>query len=240
VNSAPLGRPSAGPTELLAHASCLLLDFDGPLCRLFAHSSPVRIARAMRGLLAAGGAPLTDPEFAATDDPHRIVQAPVTRELAVALELLLAAEEELAARSATPTPDAEEFVRLMAERGLLLAITTNNAPRAVETYLKDQALDGWFEGRIFGRSTEDPRRMKPHPDCLLRALETLEVAPRDCLMIGDSPADAAAAAAAGTPFLGYARSADRVARLQRGHPYPVVVGMRALIGAAGAGAPPNG
>ena len=239
----PPADPAAAPPSiagLLGRASCLLLDFDGPLCRLFARSSPLRIAQDMRTLLADAGSPLTAPEFAATEDPHRIVQAPVARELAVRLERMLADAEEAAARSATATEGAEEFVHLMARQGRLLAITTNNAPRAVEAYLKDHELDGYFEQRIFGRSTDDPLLMKPHPDCLLRALEALEVEPADCLMIGDSLADAAAATAAGTPFLGYARGPGRVACLRDGHAYPVVDGMRALIGAAGATDPPKG
>jgi beta-phosphoglucomutase-like phosphatase (HAD superfamily) len=46
--------------------------------------------------------------------------------------------------------------------------------------------------------------MKPHPDCLLRAVKALDVRPATCLMIGDSPADAEAAAAAEVRFLGFA------------------------------------
>jgi HAD superfamily hydrolase (TIGR01509 family) len=240
VNSPPTDPFEPTAEQVLAGASCLLLDFDGPVCRLFARSRPDRIAQVMRAYLAGEGAPLTDPRFTSSDDPHWILRAPMDPALTQALESLLAGEEEAAALSAAETPGADEFLRQMTEQDRLLAITTNNAPRAVETYLKNHGLDGYFDGRIFGRSTEDPWLMKPHPDCLLRALGALRVSRGDCLMIGDSPADAVAAASAGVPFLGYARTGERVARLRQHHSYPVTVGMGGLLKAARANKPPNG
>lgn len=215
---------------LLARASYLLLDFDGPLCRLFAHNPAARIADGMRDYLAAREAALLDRELRTCRDPHRILVADLPGHLTAGLERLLADEEEVAALSAEPTPGAEEFARLAAERGHTLAVASNNAPRAVETYLKTQGMDGLFGDRVFGRSTDDPRLMKPHPDCLVRALAALGADPADCLMIGDSPADAHAAHAAGVPFLGYARSPERVPRLREAaRPHEeVVVGMAGL------------
>jgi phosphoglycolate phosphatase-like HAD superfamily hydrolase len=128
----------------------------------------------------------------------------------------------------------------VADSGRLLAITTNNAPVAVEVYLKDHGLDVFFEWRVYGRVAEDPAAMKPDPDCLLRAIDASGLRPGECLMVGDSPSDAAAAKSAGVPFLGYARSADRVARLRAVDPHPVVVGMPLLVAAAMTLPPPKG
>ena len=222
---------------LLDQAQCLLLDFDGPVCRLFYGLPAHRVAARMREHLSRHGIDLDD--LAGSLDPHRILCAAMPRQRAAELEEMLADEEELAARSAQPTPDAAEFIQAAAGGGKLLAITTNNAPSAVAAYLKEHGLDGYFGPHIFGRG-DDPALMKPHPDCLLRAMAALDMAPRDCLMIGDSPPDAAAAMTAGVGFLGYARSPDRVARLRTLGPHPVVVGMRDLVAAARSLEPPSG
>ncbi|WP_225848025.1 HAD family hydrolase [Streptomyces sp. HPF1205] len=223
---------SGGPA-LLAAARGLLLDFDGPMCRLFAGHPADGVALRMRELLAErAGIADPGPVRAALRDPHGLLRAARGREIVADLEALLAEQEEVAALSAEPTPGAGAFVRAVADSGRVPAVTTNNAPRAVLAYLKAHGLDAWFGDRVFGRDPEDPSRMKPHPDCLLRAVAALGVPPGDCLMIGDSPADAEAAVAAGVRFLGYARSPDRVARLRRDVPHPVVVGMAPLVSAA--------
>ena len=226
---------------LFARASCLLLDFDGPLCRLFAPGHAPAIAQEMLDLLVDEGVLLEDEGLEGNDDPHLIVRAKLEGALPAQLEALLAGKENLAAESAEPTSGAEDFVKAVVERGRTLAITTNTAPRSVETYLKARGLHDAFGGRIFGRSTENPRRMKPDPDCLHRAMDHLRAKPADCLMIGDSPADALAAQAARVPFLGYAVSAPRALLLaQSVGAVPVVVGMDRLIPVVEALDPPKG
>lgn len=215
-----------------------MLDFDGPVCRLFGGSPAGKIALDMRRYLATLGPDGTGPrgpERGAADDgdPHRMLSRFQDRKTAAALERILAAGEEAAAESAFPTPGAAAFIRNVHSSGRALAMTTNNAPGAALRYLKQQALDDCFEGRVFGRDPDDPGLMKPHPDCLLRAMAAMGVRADECLAIGDSPRDAAAAKAAGVPFLGYARSEDRVARLRQVDPHPVVVGMHGLASAAG-------
>jgi len=236
VTSAYNQPTQADLRAVLGPARCLLLDFDGPVCRLFAGHGADRVAAAMREWLARRGIPITDPDLVRGRDPHRLLRAAkaaaVRPELARELEELAAEEEEVAALSAQPTPGADEFIRTVAESGRQLAITTNNAPGAVRAYLKQNDLDGYFGEYVFGRNPDDPDRMKPDPECLVRAIAGFGVHPRDCLMIGDSVADASAAEAARVVFLGYARSLDRVARLRSGHPHPVVVGMAPLTAAA--------
>ncbi|SFF69028.1 haloacid dehalogenase superfamily, subfamily IA, variant 3 with third motif having DD or ED [Actinacidiphila alni] len=225
-------RPS-GPAELLERAVCVLLDFDGPVCRLFGGSPAAHIAYDMRRYLASRGLAADPAAPAAGDDPHRLLAPGRDRDVMAELEHILAVGEEAAAGSAVPTPGADAFVRAVRDSGRLLAVTTNNAPTAVGIYLKQQGLDDLFDGGVFGRDPGDPRLMKPAPDCLLRAMDAVGVRPADCLMIGDSPSDVAAARAAEVPFLGYARSADRVERLRRARAGTVVVGMAGLVAAAG-------
>jgi HAD superfamily hydrolase (TIGR01509 family) len=220
---------------LLNRAALLLLDFDGPVCRLFGGRSAAEIARDMHRYLAGRGPGPAhgDAAWADSADPHRLLAQAGDREEAAALERILAAGEEDAAGSAVPTPGADAFVRAVHRSGRLLAVTTNNAPEAVTAYLKDRSLDDCFGDRVFGRDPGDPARMKPHPDCLLRAIAAAGADPKDCLAIGDSPRDVRAAEAAGVAFLGYARSTDRVARLREAGASSVVVGMTELVAAAG-------
>jgi HAD superfamily hydrolase (TIGR01509 family) len=172
------------------------------------------------------------------------VRGALSADLTGKLESLLTAEEEYAAATAEPTIGAEDFVRSAQARGWTLAITTNNAPQPVEKYLKIHRWDDIFGGRIFGRRPEDPSLMKPHPDCLRRAMVDLGATPADCLMIGDSRADAEAAGKAMVPFVGFAANDDRAAQLRKAAPAaPVVVGMEPLIAAvraARAKRPPKG
>lgn len=223
---------------LLDRSKCLLLDFDGPVCRLFSGRPAALVAAEMRQLIK-GRATLDHLAPTQRSDPHLLLRAPMPDRLTADLGAVLTNAEELAALSAAPTPGADDFIRAADAAGRLLAITTNNAPSAVVAYLKEHGLDGYFGSRIFGRG-DDPSLMKPHPDCLLRAVEALGAAPQDCLMIGDSLPDAQAAVAAGIGFLGYARSEDRVARLRTVDPHPVVVGMAGLVAAARSLIPPNG
>ena len=58
-----------------------------------------------------------------------------------------------------------------------------------------------FDAVVASGEPGGPRRLKPHPDGLLRAASALEVEPSACLVIGDrDDADGAAARAAGMAF----------------------------------------
>jgi len=221
------------PEVLLNRASCLLWDFDGPLCRLFARHPARDIAVTLCDLLVDLGLPAQAVRWSETRDPHRILRSADLLGVFPLLERRMAEEEIEAASKAEPTFGAAKFAELMHRSGRLLAITTNNAPEAVDSYLKAHGLKDLFGPRIFGRRTDDPRWMKPHPDCLDRAVKELGVTRDRCLMIGDSVMDAQAADEAGIPFLGYARNEERSRRLRDGAPAPHgVIGMGPLIQAA--------
>ena len=56
--------------------------------------------------------------------------------------------------------------------------------------------------------------MKPNPHSLQQLLDSTGTAAGNSVMIGDSPADAEAAAAAGVPFIGYHPRREKRLRLQ--------------------------
>ncbi|MFJ8858747.1 HAD family hydrolase [Streptomyces sp. NPDC102451] len=207
------------PYALLLSATCVLFDFDGPLCRLFPGRKGVEVAQRLSGRLAEfGHDPVSVAAGVERGDPLGVlVEAwklfPDDHALLTALDDLLTAEEEaLAADEAVPTEGAAELVRALEAAGTRLAVTTNNSRRAVTAYLARQGLVSCFGGHIHGR-TADPARLKPDPDCLHRALESTGASAADALMIGDSAADRLAAGKAGVTFLGYAEDTRKYEEL---------------------------
>jgi HAD superfamily hydrolase (TIGR01509 family) len=194
--------------ELISNARCVLFDFDGPVCRLFAVRSAESIAARLRELAAelALSALLTA-ELRDTPDPHQVLRGIARRHpdrVAMhRMEAALTQEEVSAAATAHPTPYAAALIAALTTRGRQVAIATNNSPLAAAHYLERHQLSGYVGGRVYGR-THDVSRLKPHPDSLLRALAATRTPPERALMIGDSTADLGAARAAGVPFLGYA------------------------------------
>lgn len=165
---------------LLAPVRVVLWDFDGPICRLFAGHSAQRVAvglvewlemQGLRGLL-------TERERK-SPDPHAVLRAVDLRhpgsDLVAELEERLTQEELKATASAMPTAWADPLIRTLAAVDRRLAITTNNSPRVVTTYLKSRGLTSCFVPHIYGR-TRDLHLLKPDPDCLNRALRAVGAA----------------------------------------------------------------
>jgi HAD superfamily hydrolase (TIGR01509 family) len=188
----------------------VLWDFDGPVCRLFARHSAERVAtdlvswlegRGLRGLLTETERESPDPQVVlrAVDRRHP------NSDLVAELEERLTQEELRATASAMPTPYADPLIRTWTAVGARLAIATNNSPRVVREYLASRGLVPCFAPHVYGR-TRELNRLKPDPHCVVRALNAMGAAPRDALMIGDTPSDLIAARSAGVPFLGYART----------------------------------
>ncbi|MGW7362608.1 HAD family hydrolase [Streptomyces sp. NPDC054841] len=204
--------------DMIAGAEHVLFDFDGPICRLFAGHRDHDVAeRLVEWLEKRGSHVLLTEEERASADPHAVLRA-VSRlqpgsELVEGLEEKLTLEELHATASAWPTAYADPLIRTWSAVGVGLAIATNNSPKVAEEYLTRRGLHGCFARHIHGRTT-DLGRLKPDPDCVLRALASLDADPATSLMIGDTPADLHAARAAGVGFLGYAHGAHRADRLR--------------------------
>ncbi|WP_344320657.1 HAD-IA family hydrolase [Streptomyces macrosporus] len=224
--------------DLVGAARCVLLDFDGPVCRLFAGHPSALIAEKLKELIEEeDGGELLTPDLRGTRDTHVVLRAVAARrpegELAERLEALMTEEEVHAAATARPTPYADPLIRTLVATGRRVAIATNNSPRAVERYLAGRRLSSCFAGHVHGR-TPDLRLLKPHPHCVLRALESTGTEARDALMIGDTPSDLAAAREAGVPFVGYACNADRAGTLRDAGAEHVVTSLQDVLAAVSA------
>jgi HAD superfamily hydrolase (TIGR01509 family) len=196
------------PTE------CVLFDFDGPICRLFAHYPAASAAQLLKTRLRRDG--LLPSGLEDCWDPHRVLRntaldaAIHTSALCRELDDLLSKEELAAAATAELTPGATELIRRLRAQGRRLAVVSNNAPEAVQHVLWRFDLLDSFAGTIVARPS-CARLMKPHHDMVDRAVAGLKSAPERCVMIGDSAADLGAAQGAGVRFVGYARN-DRKKR----------------------------
>ncbi|GAA3488659.1 HAD family hydrolase [Streptomyces cremeus] len=214
--------------QAITGATCVLFDFDGPICGLFAEHRAHDIADRLIAWLARRGLAVRMPQED-RQDPHAVLRAigdshpdsGLVREL----EAALTDEELRAARTAAPTPHVDDLIREWSARGTPLAIATNNSPRAAHAYLSQRGLAPCFDRHVYGR-TADLDRLKPDPDCLNRALRALDADPAKSLMIGDTPSDLEAAGRAGVAFLGYAKDARRVTRLRE-------AGAEAVVGSLG-------
>lgn len=223
--------------DLIARTRVVLWDFDGPICRLFAGHSAERVANELAGWLESRGLNglLTESERESLD-PHVVLRAVDRRhprsDLVVELEERLTQEELRATATAWPTAYADALIRTWSAVGSRLAITTNNSPRAVRSYLASRDLTSCFAPHIYGR-TQNLHHLKPDPHCLNRALSATGASPSAALMIGDTPSDLEAAERAGVPFLGYARNEQKAKLLRQAGAEVVVASLKPLLGALG-------
>ncbi|NBE50305.1 HAD family hydrolase [Streptomyces boluensis] len=219
AQSERVGQVIENMRDLVTRAEHVLFDFDGPICRLYANHDAQTVVDNLVGWLTEQHEDglLTQAERE-SGDPHAVLRA-VHRArpgspLESALEARLTAEELHAAARAFPTPYVDRLIRTWHATGARLAVATNNAPEAARHYLEGRGVAGCFGAHVHGRRTDRVRSLKPDPDCLHRALDSLGADPATTLMIGDAPADYLAARAAGVAFLGYGQNERRAKRLR--------------------------
>jgi phosphoglycolate phosphatase len=106
-------------------------------------------------------------------------------------------------------PGMREELRKLADGGAKLAVITNKNEELCALLLHDLGIDGLFEFMCGGDTY--PER-KPSPLPLLNVAEKLNIAPGDCVMIGDSINDIEAGRRAGMTTIacswGYGSSSE--------------------------------
>jgi HAD superfamily hydrolase (TIGR01509 family) len=209
--------------ELLAGIGPLLLDFDGPVCSIFAGYPAPQVADELRGVLRDR---VTD-EIAAEPDPLEVLRW-VGRlgdpALTQAVEDALRAAELRAVQSAEPTPYGREVIVAAREVGKPVGVVSNNSAAAVREYLDRHRLDVHVES-VVGRAEDRPELMKPHPDPIRRSVAAFGAEPGECVLIGDSLADITAAQAAKVKVIGYANRPAKVERFPAAGADAVVTSM---------------
>lgn len=103
----------------------------------------------------------------------------------------------------TPMPGVERFIRLLRERGILLAVASSSSHRRIQFSLAHTGLYPYFQAVCSGDDVQNP---KPAPDVFLYAASKLNVHPASCTVIEDSIHGITASRRAGMDAYGYTSS----------------------------------
>ncbi|HSS39298.1 MAG TPA: HAD-IA family hydrolase [Polyangia bacterium] len=98
-------------------------------------------------------------------------------------------------------PGGQELLAALGARGIRTALASSSNRQQIE---KAEAASGVAWRTLFDQviTASDVERTKPSPDLVQAAVRKLAMSPTECAMIGDTPWDARAAAAAGVVLLG--------------------------------------
>jgi HAD superfamily hydrolase (TIGR01549 family) len=220
--------PSVELRSSIGRTRHLLLDFDGPICAIFAGLPAPSVAARLRELLSSDGTPLPD-TLAGEDDPIEVLRftSGLGLDTATRVEARLRDAERAATESATPTPHARDVLLACQRTSRRVAVISNNSQAAVETYLQAHHLTEYVDV-IVGRTEPDPRLLKPHPHLVLRALDALDGDPATSAFVGDSTSDIQSAKAAGVRSIGFANKPGKYEHLHRAGADAVVTTMAEL------------
>lgn len=205
----------------------LLLDFDGPVCSVFAGFSAPDVAASLREYLRKEA---PDEWMAQANDPHEILRSSAELGPGVAGR----AHEELtrleleAVQSAEPTPYAVDLIDRAKTSGAKLAIVSNNAQKAVVAYLTNNGLLDSIDN-VSARSTPDPMLMKPNPYLVTKAINALSAECESSALVGDQVSDVIAARRAGVPAVGYANKIGKIDRFKEVSADLIVTSMAELF-----------
>ena len=101
---------------------------------------------------------------------------------------------EMAREQIAVFPEMEQFAQWAKEQGLRIAIASGSSNRVIEELTEIAGVRDLFELRI---SSEEVEKGKPAPDVFLETAKRLNMAPKECLVIEDSPFGVEAARRAG-------------------------------------------
>lgn len=197
--------------HILAKAGPILLDFDGPVCSIFAGFPAREVSSELRNVFVRAGVKIPE-EIAEEADPLQILRWTATLEnpaLMREIEDALRAAELRAAATAFPTPYSYEVFVAARQTGHRVAIVSNNSAPAIRAYLSRHGL-GTYVSYIAGRQPCCPEKMKPHPHSIIDALTALNAQTREGVLIGDSLTDITASREAGTHVVGYANKPGKL------------------------------
>ena len=200
--------------EALAGKSLLLLDFDGPVCSVFAGYPAPQIAAALVETID-GFAPGLAAGLKGERDPMEVLRSAsesLPAELVDRVDEQLNRAELQAVESAEPTPGAADLMADASRSGITVAIVSNNGADAIAKYLNDRALAGYIH-TITGRPFGKPELMKPDPYLLRHVLSSTGTEVERACFIGDSVTDIEAGAAVGVATVGYANKPGKAERL---------------------------
>ncbi len=213
--SAVTARPGSETplNRIISRTRHLLLDFDGPVCSVFAGMSNDEVAKEFRRRLAATGIAIPA-EIRSVSDPLEVfrVVAARGRSAGQLAQRELALLETQAVATARPTDGAAELIATARQVGMSVAIVSNNSGQAIAAYLHKYDLARYVSA-VIGRDDPNPAHMKPSPHRVRQAVQMLRAAPADCVLVGDQVSDVTAAHSADLSAIGYANKPGKEERL---------------------------
>ncbi len=229
-------QPEAALRQIVSRTRYLLLDFDGPVCSIFAGTSAAAVAEQLRCRLAAAGVALPG-EVDSVSDPLEVFRVIADRDgnAGEHAQRELTELEVQAVATARPADGATDLIAAACQSGRSVAIVSNNSGLAVATYLHDHRLARYVSA-VIGRDDPDPAHMKPSPYRVRQAIQMLQAAPAECVLVGDSASDVAAAHAADVPAIGYANKPGKDERLAQAGADAIITRLADLIDAPTPGA----
>lgn len=198
--------------DLLAAAGAVLLDFDGPITALMPPPLNAEAAERARNAL---GTHLLPETVARTTDHLEVLRYAAQHhpDLALVVEAACTAAEVECAKTSEPSPVAEDLITGAAQRGIPLAVVSNNSTTAVITFLDRLGWTPQFAA-FACREPSSIDRLKPDPYLVVQALARVRERPERAVFVGDSVSDVAAGHAAGTRVVGLGKTSLRAHELQ--------------------------
>jgi phosphoglycolate phosphatase len=216
--------------SLLSITEGILLDFDGPVCAVFAGFPAPVVANQLRSMLADNGQPDIPYDIMKSEDPFDVLNysSRLGDDTAKYVEVALRAHEVEATATANPTPGGIDLMKSWRRSGRKLAIVSNNSSAAVESYLGRMRILDQVDF-ISGREDADPAHLKPATYLLDKAMNALGVPSQGCLFVGDSISDIEAARSAKMNSVGFANKAGKAQAFQDVGATAIVTDMRLLV-----------
>jgi phosphoglycolate phosphatase len=211
---------------ILARTRYLLIDFDGPICSIYAGLPAPQVAAQLRKLFTGHQLPET---IQHTGDPIEVFAyaGTVGPDLAAHVEAEMTDLEVAATATAKPTPYIHEVLAGCRESGRTVAVVSNNGARAVNTYLDRQGLSDGIR-LVVARTSHDPALLKPSPHLIDKAVHALDAEPAATALVGDSITDIEAARSAGIASIGYANKPGKYERMTQAGAGTVITSMADL------------
>ncbi|KAB8192577.1 HAD hydrolase-like protein [Nonomuraea phyllanthi] len=215
--------------DAMRKAECVLLDFDGPICDIFAGLPAPRVAASLRSFLTDHDVEIPA-EIEAFDDPLAVFRFSwqLGRDMSRITQDILTTLEVEAVKTAHPTPGAADVIRQSKRLGKSVAVVSNNSTMAVIAYLQRTHLREEID-YVSARVNPDPNFMKPNPHLVRQALERLAATPSATILVGDSMTDMEVCLATGVVAVGYANRPGKASQLEKAGANYVVTSMTKLL-----------
>ena len=153
--------PGSDLDTIVSRTRHLLLDFDGPICSIFAGLPAATIADRLCKIFG-DHAQLPD-DVARTADPFEVFAyaATISEDLAARVEAEMTDQELVAVPTAAPTPYIHEVVTACQNSGRSVAVVSNNSARGPST--PTSPATAWTTGSASSSrgQTTTPRSSNP-------------------------------------------------------------------------------